>query len=147
MKTRIKELRKSFSLSQAAFGKKLGVSRDVINNIEQGRNKNNMSDIFIGHICNTFNVNETWLRTGEGEMFVKNTTQDNYELSPHAALILQNFRELSKSEQDEFIKLSEKIIKEDNENTNKKENNIKTFQMAADSGATENILFHTDEEN
>lgn len=67
---RIKHLRESFSdkkMTQSAFGEKIGVSRDVIANIEYGRV--DPSQVIIKSICREFNVNEVWLRTGEGEMF------------------------------------------------------------------------------
>lgn len=55
--------------SQTAFGEEIGVSRDVINNLEQGRVT--PSDLIINMICAKFGVDEHWLRTGEGEMFPK----------------------------------------------------------------------------
>lgn len=69
---RVKALRKHFDLSQAEFGKQLGVSRDVISNLEYGRVA--VSDLIINMICAKFGVNEKWLRTGEGEMFPKPDT-------------------------------------------------------------------------
>ena len=68
MFTRLQILRKKLKLSQKEFGEKLGVSRDVVSNAELGRV--DMKPIFVSHLCSTFNVNETWLRTGEGEMFL-----------------------------------------------------------------------------
>lgn len=41
----------------------------MINNVENGRAA--VSDIMIASICRTYGVNERWLRTGEGEMFVQ----------------------------------------------------------------------------
>lgn len=116
MINRIKELRKTLSLSQSDFGKKLGVSRDVINNIEQGRNKNEISEIFTAHICNTYHVNPDWLRTGEGEMFTAiddsplTVLKKQYNLSSKACKILDNFFKLSSSEQDSFIEEAQKIF-------------------------------------
>ncbi|MGN0163933.1 MAG: helix-turn-helix domain-containing protein [Candidatus Ornithomonoglobus sp.] len=69
MKERIKKLRKKKDLSQTEFGKILGVSRDVISNYEMGRVE--PTDLFVNHLCTTFNVNEVWLRNGIGDMFVK----------------------------------------------------------------------------
>lgn len=68
---RIKDLRKNYlHLSQSEFGKKLGVSRDVISNIEQGRlSRPEHKEPLYRLICNQFNINEEWLRTGEGDMF------------------------------------------------------------------------------
>lgn len=68
MFTRLQILRKKLKLSQKEFGEKLGVSRDVVSNAELGRV--DMKPIFVSHLCSTFNVNETWLRTGDGEMFL-----------------------------------------------------------------------------
>lgn len=66
MNERIKELRKSLKLSQTEFGKRLGVSRDVINNIENGRVE--LKEYLIKTICSVFNVSSDWIRTGEGSM-------------------------------------------------------------------------------
>lgn len=68
MHNRIKEARKALHLSQREFGEKLGVSRDVISNIEYSRVP--PKPLLIKHICEVYHVNETWLRTGEGDMFV-----------------------------------------------------------------------------
>ena len=67
--SRIKEVRKAKGLSQAAFGAPFGANRDMINNVENGRAA--VSDIMIASICRTYGVNERRLRTGDGEMFVQ----------------------------------------------------------------------------
>lgn len=67
MKERIKTLRESLSLSQREFGEKVGVSRDVISNIEYGRVK--PKELLLAHICQVYGVNQLWLETGEGKMF------------------------------------------------------------------------------
>lgn len=59
---RIKEIRKENGLNQAEFGNKIGVSRDVIANIEGNRIE--VKDIHIIAISNTFGVSESWLRYG-----------------------------------------------------------------------------------
>lgn len=68
MGDRIKALRQSLGLTQQEFAEKIGIKRGAIANYEIGRN---ISDVVINSICMTFNVNERWLRTGEGEMFVQ----------------------------------------------------------------------------
>ena len=68
MKGRIKEVRKALKLSQDEFGRRLGVTRGAITNLEL--NKVEPKPLFIDLLCREFNVNEDWLRTGEGEMFV-----------------------------------------------------------------------------
>lgn len=67
MNERLKRLRKTLGLSQEEMGKKIGVGKTSISKLESG--ENNPSERTVLLICTTFNVNETWLRTGEGEMF------------------------------------------------------------------------------
>lgn len=73
---RVKILRKDYlKLTQSEFGKRLGVSRDVIKNMEL--EIVDVKEHFIKLICKEFNVNETWLRTGEGDIF--DTLSDDEE--------------------------------------------------------------------
>lgn len=67
MNERIKDLRKSLGLTQLEFGEQVGVKANTIGNYEIGLRT--PSDAVIRAICREFNVNEKWLRTGEGEMF------------------------------------------------------------------------------
>lgn len=68
MKDRIKAIRKATGLTQSEFGIRIGVKGNTIGNYEIGLRS--PSDAVIMSICREFNVSETWLRTGEGEMFV-----------------------------------------------------------------------------
>lgn len=68
MKNRLKELRKKhLRLTQSEFGKKIGLTDVAISRYEKGE-RNITQQVFIS-ICREFNVNEEWLRTGNGEMF------------------------------------------------------------------------------
>ncbi len=69
MNERILMLRKSLGLSRAAFGEKLGVSGDVINNLERGRVS--PKDYIIKLICSTFHVREEWLLDGIEPMYIE----------------------------------------------------------------------------
>lgn len=71
MQERIKELRKKLNLTQTKFAERLGVKGNTISQYESGRNE--PIDAVISLICREFNVNETWLRTGEGPMFAEIT--------------------------------------------------------------------------
>jgi len=65
---RIKELRKKhLKMSQEEFAARIKISRGNLSNIEIDRV--NATDRVVSDICREFNVNEGWLRTGEGEMF------------------------------------------------------------------------------
>lgn len=70
MNTRLKELRKALKKSQEDFGKILGLSKSGISEIEAGRRNVTEQHIIMLKNCSDFNVNENWLRTGKGEMFL-----------------------------------------------------------------------------
>lgn len=72
MKDRIKKIRKKLDLTQQEFADKLCIKRNTLASYETG--KSNLSDAAVSLICTKCNVNERWLRTGEGEddnMFIK----------------------------------------------------------------------------
>ena len=65
---RIKEVRTKLKITQQEFADRIGCSRSGLANYEVGRNE--PINPVIAAICREFNVSETWLRTGEGEMFI-----------------------------------------------------------------------------
>ncbi len=65
---RVRELRKNLGLTLEKFGERLGVKKNAISAIENGRNS--LTDQMTKAICREFNVDYIWLTTGEGEMFV-----------------------------------------------------------------------------
>ena len=67
---RVKEVRKTLSLTLEKFGEKLGVGKTAISKIEKG--ENNLTEQMTKSICREFSVDYLWLTTGEGEMFVEN---------------------------------------------------------------------------
>jgi transcriptional regulator with XRE-family HTH domain len=93
MKERLKKLRKTLDLTQQEFADRIGSARDNIAGYETGRR--NPSVAVISLICTKFNVNEEWLRTGNGEMFIELTRDEQIEHFVGDAL---------KSEDDSFKK-------------------------------------------
>lgn len=77
MNERIKAVRLALGISQEEFGKRLGVTRGAITNIEL--NKVDPKPLFVDLICREFNVNEDWLRNGTEPMFLQRSR--NEELS------------------------------------------------------------------
>jgi len=69
MGERIKELRKALGLTQQEFADRIKVKRNTVATYEMGRST--PSDAAISLICREFNVNENWLRTGDGQMFIQ----------------------------------------------------------------------------
>lgn len=74
MNERIKELRKALNLTQQEFADKIHISRGALAVYEIGRNE--PIDAVIALICREFDVNVQWLRTGEGEMFIQKSRDE-----------------------------------------------------------------------
>lgn len=74
MNERIRRLRKTLDMTQQEFADKLGVKRNTVGQWECGIN--GITDQVAISICREFNVNENWLRTGEGDMFVERTRDE-----------------------------------------------------------------------
>lgn len=86
MNERIKLLRKEENLNQEDFGKRLGVTKTAISKMELGTY--NVTDTMIKLICSEFNVNEDWLRTGEGK--IRNYTDTSDIVSDHFDSMMDN---------------------------------------------------------
>lgn len=68
---RLKEFRKACGITQQGLADRLGLKQNTIASYEIG--KLSPSDRTISDICREFRVSEVWLRTGEGEMFLRQT--------------------------------------------------------------------------
>lgn len=103
---RIKNLRRSLNLTQQGFGERIGVKQNTIALIESG--KRNTSDQLLLGICREFSVNETWLRTGDGAMFVKapNTAikqlSAEFYLDPFDEALVEEYLHLSPDQRRTF---------------------------------------------
>jgi transcriptional regulator with XRE-family HTH domain len=71
---RIRGIRSALGLSQSKFSSIIAISSGYIAGIETGRIAAN--ERIIKLICSSFNVNEAWLRYGEGEMFLDKMPED-----------------------------------------------------------------------
>lgn len=77
MNERLKELRKEhLHLTLEKFGEPLGVKHAALSHLENGKNK--LTDQMILSICRTYNVNEEWLRTGNGPVFQELPEEDEF---------------------------------------------------------------------
>ena len=112
MEQRLKQLRKKLGLTQEEFAKRLGIKRTAISNYEIGRNT--PIDAVIPLICREFNVNETWLRTNEGEMFVSAPETElvalleKYHLSDIGRALIYAYIQLSETDRasvDHYVSL------------------------------------------
>ena len=88
---RINYLIKSLGMKKTAFAEKLNVSQAFVSQLCLGVKQ--PSERTIQDICTKFNVNEEWLRTGNGEMFIRLSRND--EISKFVG-------KLMKEEEDSF---------------------------------------------
>lgn len=67
---RVKQIRKSLNLTQRNFAEKISISTGYLAGIESGhKNANERITRLIAH---EFNIDEHWLKTGQGAMFNSN---------------------------------------------------------------------------
>ena len=74
MNERLKQLRKALGLTQQEYADKIGSKRNTIAKYET--NTNVPSTAVLSLICRVFNENEKWIKSGEGEMFLPITRDD-----------------------------------------------------------------------
>jgi transcriptional regulator with XRE-family HTH domain len=76
---RFKAVRLLLNMSQEEFGKAIGLSKSGVSNIEKG--ERGLRDTYINAICNQFNIDSHWLRTGIGEPLLANsvTSYEHFE--------------------------------------------------------------------
>lgn len=108
MNTRIKKIRKDNKLSQEDFGKRIGIGKTSVSKLESG--ENNPSEQTIILICSEFNIDEHWLRTGEGNPYKELTPSEEIEN------IVRNLLDYSKdSEKNPLYDMIIEMMKDYNE--------------------------------
>lgn len=79
MKERLRDLRtKHLKLTQQEFADSIKLSRSNVGNIESGIVQ--LTQRNIDAICEKFNVNEVWLKTGEGEVFLNLSPEEEFDM-------------------------------------------------------------------
>lgn len=103
MEERLIKLRKYLGLNQKEFAEPLNVSHAAVSSYEKGIRS--LTDRTISDICRVYNVNETWLRTGNGEMFAIGKSLDA-ELSALVTELISSSDDWVKKCIVKFLKLS-----------------------------------------
>lgn len=107
MNHRIKELRKSLGLTQAEFGKRIGVAANTVTNYEAGLRTPKGSVLLM--MTKEFKVDIDWLKTGRGDMFLtvpEDAIDDfavEFGLTDIAKEFLREFVKFSANDQKEFL--------------------------------------------
>lgn len=114
MNERIQRIIQELGIKRVDFAKKIKLSAPYISELCSG--KTAPSDRTIADICREFDVNEYWLRTGEGEMFIQKSP--GVEISAFVGDILRgepDFRQrfitvLARMTPDEWKLLERKVL-------------------------------------
>lgn len=93
LNSRIKEIRKELKLTQLEFAKKINRTQTTVSEYEKG--SATITDRTVADICREFNVNEEWLRTGNGVMF-KQQLNINSMLSADVARLIMSSDDFTK---------------------------------------------------
>ena len=122
---RIKNFRKNdLHISQEEFGKRLGVSRSVIKNMELNNlAKPEQKEPLIKLIVKEFNLNERWLRTGDGDPFCEILAEDEYVRAtteidikdPRARKIIIDYWHLTDTDKKLFMDFMERFVQKKQE--------------------------------
>jgi transcriptional regulator with XRE-family HTH domain len=102
---RVKEIRKTLKLTQHDFAKVLALSQSQIAGVETKHG--NVNERTIKLICDSFNANPQWLRTGEGEMFVRNDDAKLKKLLALFSNLQPQYQNFIFSAMDLFLKMQE----------------------------------------
>jgi transcriptional regulator with XRE-family HTH domain len=101
MKDRMVAVRKALSLNQGEFAERLGMKRTSLSMVELGNNA--LTEKNIKLICMQFNVNESWLRSGEGEMF-------SQAASPYETEFLDIYKDLMPETQQALLRFARELL-------------------------------------
>ena len=96
---RLRQLRKALKINQTNFAKQLGLTQTAYSMIENGNNP--LSDRHIKVICSAFNVNENWLRSGDGDMFFS---------SPYEKEFTEVFSNLAPATQQYLLLMAKELL-------------------------------------
>lgn len=89
---RIKEIRNKEGITQQVFANRVKLKRGTIASYEVGLLE--PSDRTIVDICDEFHINEEWLRTGEGEMYLEENIADGKRIAQLTRGMSENKKKL-----------------------------------------------------
>ena len=113
MNERIKELRRVLKISQEKFGARIKISGASVSKIESG--ENNPSERTLSLIISEFNVSESWLRDGVGDMFKKSSIEaerlvKKYSFPDIVGKLLTVYEGLNEGQQEAVLEYAQRFI-------------------------------------
>ena len=100
---RLKQVRRALNMTQTEFARHLGITQNAYSMIENSVRP--LLGKYIKLVAMTFNVNEHWLYTGEGEMFLSASNEKE---------LLQIFQQLNVEKQHHLLHIAKELLNEQN---------------------------------
>ncbi len=111
---RIKKVRRELELTQTEFASRLGLTQNTVTRYETG--DRNPSTAVLSLIVKAYGVNEEWLRTGEGEMFIAapsgvlNALAQEYGLRQKDYVLIEKLVKMSPAERDGIFHFMQDVV-------------------------------------
>jgi len=113
---RIKQIRNEAKLTQEEFAKRLGVKRNTVATYEMGRST--PIDAVLSLICREFNINDEWLRTGNGQPYTMLPKNEMVEKAasllsyrdPNFEALINIYSELDKDDREILIRIGSGLL-------------------------------------
>ena len=111
---RIKKVRRELELTQTEFASRLGLTQNTVTRYETG--DRNPSTAVLSLIVKAYGVNEEWLRTGEGEMFIAapsgvlNALAQEYGLRQKDYVLIEKLVKMSPAERDGIFRFMQDVV-------------------------------------
>lgn len=113
---RVADVRRYLGMSQSEFSTRLGLSRSYLGQVEIGIAS--LGSRATSDLCRLFNVNEKWIESGEGDMFVPRKKEealaglfsDVLRGSSFKARLISGLAALSEDDWQQLEKIVDKFI-------------------------------------
>ena len=102
---RIKQVRKELKINQQQFANLLGITERTLRNYEKGERE--IPHSVIQKLTHLFNINPTWLLTGQGSMFL----QPEEEPKDEKEKIIKEFADYLRAQDYEDVKTFWEFVK------------------------------------
>ena len=105
---RIKRVRTELNMTQVNFSRQISISQSSLGEIETGVRK--VNDRIIQLISSQFNINKEWVKTGNGNMYIKEKSDIRLEN------LIDLYKQLDEPLQNYLLEQTELLLKLNSEN-------------------------------
>jgi transcriptional regulator with XRE-family HTH domain len=108
MNDRLKIIRLELGIKQGEFAKRINLKQGTFSDIENG--KKHLTERNIKIICAEFGVNEEWLKSGTGKMFVDEEMHDENRLTRGETELIDIYQKLLPPIQKDVLKYARNML-------------------------------------